>query len=126
MTHNYRKNIPVLTADEYQLGQVQALYHRNEPADPPNHIFASYLMVINNTIGDDYYVPVNVIDEQKSDETAVWLQLTRKAVLERQLSVVPHFIAADAFTETALPEGEMADKGKSIEDDIMPLSPNQS
>lgn len=126
MTHNLKQNLPVLSADEYKLGQTHTLYHRQETTEPEDEPFNSYLMVVNMAIGDDYYVPTTYIDDTKNEETAVWLTLTHAEIKELQLTRLPQFVANHQFTEEKLAEANVnSEKGKTF-DDIMPLPPNLS
>lgn len=126
MKYSLKENVPVLTSDEYKLGQTHTLYHRQLPARPEHDQFASYLMVVNMTIGDEYYVPTTYVDESKSDETAVWLTLTRDDIQEKQLTRLPQFVVDNQFHKERLADaGSVPDKGKPFEE-IMPLPPNLS
>ncbi|MBK8905188.1 MAG: hypothetical protein IPM53_28660 [Anaerolineaceae bacterium] len=129
MTHNLKQNLPVLTADEYRLGQAHTLYHRQEPAEPEHTLFASYLMVVNMTIGDDYYVPTAYIDEARAEGTAVHLTLTRDDIQNKTLTRTPQFIVDDRYNEEKLAPGESSaaavpQQGKPIDDNVVPLPPN--
>lgn len=124
MQQNLKQNLPVLTADGYTLGQMHTLYHRNKPAEPENRLFAIYLMVVNFTIGDDYYVPAAYLDETKQDGTAVYLTLTRDDIKDKQLTRLPQFVADDQFTEEKLAKAAITpDEGKPM-NKTMPLPPN--
>lgn len=128
--HNLKQNLPVLTADEYRLGQLNRLYHRDELAEPQHSLFASYLMVVNMTIGDDFYVPTTYIDETRAGETAVFLTLTLDEIENKQLTRTPQFIIDDRFMEEKLPnDGTSAatipKTGKPLSH-VMPLPPNLS
>jgi hypothetical protein len=71
------------------LGQAHTLYHRQEPAEPELRCLPTYLMVVNMTIGDEFYVPTTYIDEARREEgTAVYLTLSRDDIEEKQLH--PH------------------------------------
>ena len=126
--HDLRQNLPVLTVDEYRLGQLHTLYHRDEVAEPQHNLFPSYLMVVNLTIGDDYYVPTTYIDNTRRGETAVWLTLTRADIQNKQLTRTPQFIVDDRFTEEPLPKdgtsaATIPEVGKPLNRQ-MPLPPN--
>ncbi len=129
MKQNLRQNMPVLTADAYRLGQAHTLYHRQEPAEPEHRLFATYLMVVNMTIGDDYYVPTAHIDDARQEGTAVYLTLTRDDIQDQQLTRTPQFIVDERFTEEKLAPGDSSAatipaQGKPIADNIVPLPPN--
>ena len=120
-----KKNLPVLTAEGLRLGQTHTLYNRLSPAEPQLKLFAHYLMVVNFTIGDEFYVPTDYIDEAKSDETAVWLTRTKKEIEAEQLTALPRFIAGNQALEVRLVAADPdPDKGKPLED-VLPLPPNQ-
>ena len=126
MTHNLKQNLPVLTADEYKLGQAHTLYYRQEPAKPERKLFNGYLMVVNMTIGDDYYVPTAYIDETREDDTAVWLTLSHDEIKEKELTRLPQVVVDDQFSEEKLAAAETTtEKGKPF-GDTMPLPPNLS
>jgi hypothetical protein len=130
MKQNLKQNTPVLTADEYLLGQAHTLYHRQEPAEPELRLFATYLMVVNMTIGDEFYVPTTYIDEARREEgTAVYLTLSRDDIEEKQLTRIPQFIVDDRFEEEGLAPADnsaatIPPQGQPIEDNIVPLPPN--
>lgn len=129
MKQNLKQNHPVLTADAYRLGQTHSLYHRQEPAQPELRLFATYLMVVNMTIGDEYYVPTAYIDETKAEKTAVYLTLTRQEIQTQQLTRIPQFIVEERCDEEPLPPGDssaatLPPPGEPFEDNIMPLPPN--
>ncbi|MAT96995.1 MAG: hypothetical protein CL608_07625 [Anaerolineaceae bacterium] len=126
MTHNLKQNLPVLTADEYKLGQVHTVYHREETAKPESILFSSYLMVVNMTIGDDYYVPTTYIDDTRDGEAAVWLTLTHDDIKEKQLTRLPQFVANDQFTEEKLAKTDATSEKGDAYDKVMPLPPNLS
>lgn len=126
MNHELKQDLSVITADDYQLGQTHTLYHRQGPAYPERNLYSTYLMVVNMTIGDEYYVPTVFIDETRDDATAVWLTLSRDEINKMQLTRLPQFVADDEFTEEKLGDAANApDKGKPYED-VMPLPPNLS
>lgn len=116
-----RKNISVLTSDGFELGQTHKLYHRLDEAEPELKLFATYLMVVNFDIGDDFYVPTDYVDTAKWDGTAVYLTLSRNEVGQQSLTTLPQFIAAHRFREEKLPELDNSSKkqGKVL-DDIAP------
>lgn len=129
MKQDLKQNTPVLTADAYRLGQAHTLYHRQAAAEPEHKLFASYLMVVNMTIGDDYYVPTTYIDETKAGETAVYLTLTRDDIKDQQLTRTPQFIIDNRFKEEKLASGDSSaatipPQGKPFNENIMPLPPN--
>lgn len=129
MKQKLKQNLPVLTVDDYRLGQTHTLYHRQEAAQPELKRFASYLMVVNMTMGDDYYIPTAHIDETPPEGTAVHLTLTRDDIQDQQLTRTPQFIIDDQFTEEKLPAGDSSaatipQQGKPFEDEIVPLPPN--
>lgn len=124
MQQTLKQNLPVLTADEYQLGQAHTVYHRQEKARPEKGLFGSYLKVVNLTIGDDYYVPLAYIDDEKGIDTAVPLTLTRDDIKTKQLTRLPQFVADNRFTEEKLDKATVtASKGKPM-NKTMPLPPN--
>lgn len=126
MTHNLKQNLPVLTTDEYKLGQAHTVYHREEAAKPERSLFSSYLMVVNMTIGDDYYVPTTYIDDTRDGEAAVWLTLTHDEIKEKQLTRLPQFVANDQFREEKLAKTDVSSEKGDSYDKVMPLPPNLS
>jgi hypothetical protein len=93
------------------------------------NLFASYLKVVNMTIGDDYYVPTTYLDEARDEGTAVHLTLTRTEIKGKQLTRLPQFIVDDQFTEEKLATGESSaatipQQGKPFDDELAPLPPN--
>lgn len=129
MKQNLKQALPVITADNYCLGQVHTLYHRLAEPQPELALFANYVMVVNMTIGDDFYVPTTYIDETHEAETAVYLTLTRDDVTDKQLTRIPEFIVDGQFEEEKLPEGSTSaatipEIGKPFNDEIVPLPPN--
>ncbi len=121
-----KKNLPVITADQFRLGRIHKIFHRLEAAEPQLKLFASYMMVINLTIGDDFYVPTDYIDETKTGATAVWLTLTKKEVKDEQLTTLPQFIAGKQHREEDLTAVAIDSKeGKPLEE-VMPLPTSQS
>lgn len=130
MKQNLKQNTPVLTADEYLLGQAHTLYHRQEPAEPELRLFATYLMVVNMTIGDEFYVPTTYIDEARPEAgTAVHLTLTRDDIKDQQLTRTPQFVIDDQFKEEKLAPGDSSaatipPQGKPFNENIVPLPPN--
>ena len=129
MKHILKQSLPVMTSDNYRLGQVHTLYHRLAEPQPELALFASYVMVVNIAIGDDFYVPTSYIDETRDAETAVYLTITRDDVTDKQITRIPEFIVEGQFEEEKLPEcstsaATIPEIGKPFEDEIMPLPPN--
>ena len=102
-TFSIHKTDPVLTADNYQLGQAVRLYHRQNEIDPDEELFPHYLMVANLEIGDEYYVPLHYIvayDEKTGSQT---LNMTMEEISKKQLTNIPSFIAFKEAIDEALP-----------------------
>ena len=129
MRPNLKQNSPILTADAYHLGQAHTLYHRQEPAEPELRLFATYLIVGNMTIGDEFYVPTTYIDEAREEGTAVYLTLTHQDIQKQQLTRIPQFIVEERGNEESLPPSDSSaatssPQGEPFEENIVPLPPN--
>jgi hypothetical protein len=103
MTFEIHYHDAVLTADDHHLGMAQRLFHCGEnSADVATEPYDDYLKVVDQEIGDAYYIPLSFV-EGRTESGAVLLKLSLHDVQEKTLTRTPRVIAYDMATATELP-----------------------
>lgn len=90
----------VITADKYLLGQTHSFQNRVETGKTHYGPYPTYLVVKNFSIGDDFFIPTNFIDVEKSTESEIWLTITDKQIREKNFTVRP---VDDKYEKVELP-----------------------
>lgn len=93
----------VITKDKYLLGQTHAFFNRVPSGKPHYGPYPTYLVVKNFTIGDDFYIPTEFVDVERSSEQEIWLSITDGDIREKQFSIRP---VDDAYEKVELPMRE--------------------
>lgn len=95
---------PVFTADDTELGVAVALFHRLNEAEinPQLKLYASYLEVSNENLGDVFYIPTEFIDHTEGNQ--VRLSIPMKTVQHETMTRKPDFIAFGKAQKEMLPE----------------------
>lgn len=89
MSRTILQDTPVLTKDNVLLGQTHAYHRRVEQGKPAVSLYPLYLMIVNLTVGDDFYIPTDFIDDEKSTDDKIWLTLTEKEIEVKQYTRMP-------------------------------------
>lgn len=101
MSKTIWQDTAVITADKYLLGQTYAFQNRIETENKTKFgPYATYLVVKNFSIGDDFFVPTDFIDVEKSAEDQIWLTITDKQIRARNFTVRP---VDDLYEKVELP-----------------------
>lgn len=90
---HFRKHDRIITADDVELGQVVALFHRRQGADPELKLYADYFKVFDFSSGGVYYIPLDFLDTQANAPGAARLSLTLRQVQEATFNRMPTFVA---------------------------------
>lgn len=115
------KNTPVYTSDHYVLGQTHAYHHRLQKPHPELGLYPTFLMIVNFTIGDDFYIPTVFIDRDKSTNEEIWLTISKKEIEVKQYTRLP---VDDHYHHEILPDGDgESEVPVSVDEDTVPLAP---
>lgn len=97
----------VFTADGYQLGLARSLHYRPEhEVNVEEQLFPVYLKVENFELGDDFFVPLEYIEDRDPETGAINVDATMKEVLKYTWSRMPEFVALMQGRKELLPAGE--------------------
>lgn len=103
MEAELRQGDEIWTADGHKLGRADQLLHRLEGIDPELKLYASYLIVENFDLGDEYYVPTDFISGRDGDSGRLKLSVKHKRVLSETWTRMPDFVARNRYRKENLP-----------------------
>ena len=103
MNLNLKKKDEIWSKDGHLLGQVNQIYHRTNDVNPELELYARYLHVFSLELGDDYYLPMEFITEDKETGRFTF-DMTMEKVVAKGWSRLPTFIVEGESTEEELPE----------------------
>lgn len=112
----------VITADKYLLGQTHSFQNRVETGKTKYGPYSTYLVVKNFSIGDDFFIPTDFVDVEKSTENEIWLSLTDKQIRQKNFTVRP---VDDMYEKVKLPLRDGKERvitEVAGRDDIKPIS----
>lgn len=96
----------VVTADGFLLGLARNLHHRPESeVNVEEQLYPVYLMVENFELGDDFFVPLEYLEDRDPETGDVYVDATMKEVLQYTWSRMPEFVALMRGRKEPLPTG---------------------
>ncbi|MCA9979422.1 MAG: hypothetical protein KDD89_01255 [Anaerolineales bacterium] len=100
MDVSVQKHDAVYTADGEHLGNVVRVYTQPDEheVNPKLKLYKHYMLLANESFGDDYYVPTFFIAQRDDKAKRVELTLKFKQVLHETMARKPQFIALGQAT----------------------------
>jgi hypothetical protein len=103
MNLNLKDEDEIWSKDGHLMGLANHIYHRTNEVNPKLELYGRYLHVFSLELGDDYYVPMEFITEDK--ETGRFtVGLTMKEAVAKGWSRLPNFIVEGQSTKEELPK----------------------
>jgi hypothetical protein len=101
MALKLKEQSEVWSKDGHRLGQAKHIFHRTEGVDPQLELYSQYLYVFSFDLGDDYYIPLDFIEEDEKHGRFT-LNLTMDEAMAKGWSRIPDFVVQGQSTREEL------------------------
>lgn len=101
----------VYTSDDVHLGGVVRIHHRPEDeVDPGLKLWAAYLEIFAEELGEHIFVPTDFVDEYDPEANKIFLSVDEATIERETWNNIPDFVARHLSTveELPFPEGYKA------------------
>jgi hypothetical protein len=102
MEEQFKKNDVVVTKDGRFLGKVMSLHHRVDDIDPQLELYAAYVKVWNEEMGDEFFIPTDFVHSKDAATNDFALSVDFKTVEKETWTRMPDFVARGEDREDSL------------------------